>query len=165
MKANIHMDAVSLLKADHEKVRELFDQFEEAEDSRGKHQIAREAMQELIVHSKIEEEIFYPAVRRATGEAELMDEAVEEHHVVELLIKELQSLSAGEKFEAKFQMLMENVKHHIQEEEGEMLPRAEQVGMNLDQLGEQLAERKRELMAAGEKRAQRRASPRRRKIA
>src|SRR3712207_7709544 len=82
------MDAVKLLKDDHEKVKGLFRQFEKARGEAKKKQLADEIMMELEVHSKIEEEIFYPAVREKVGEDELVAEAVEEHHVVDVRSEE-----------------------------------------------------------------------------
>ncbi|HZO28996.1 MAG TPA: hemerythrin domain-containing protein, partial [Chloroflexota bacterium] len=121
------MDAVKLLKDDHKKVKELFRQFEKARSTDRKKVIAEEAMHELEVHAEIEEEIFYPAAKaKADAEGkELVAEAVEEHHVVKVLIGELKSMrEVNEQFEAKFTVLIENVEHHIEEEEKEMLPDA-----------------------------------------
>jgi hemerythrin superfamily protein len=143
-------DAIALLKADHKKVKELFDQFEEAKNSDQKNKFAEEAIQELRVHSVVEEEIFYPATRQALGqsESELMDEAEEEHRVAKTIIEELcESDMSDEHFEAKFMVLAENVRHHIKEEESEMFKEARSAdGLDLDALGERMLERKAELM-------------------
>lgn len=145
------MDAITLLKDDHKKVKELFRQFERARSADRKKQIAEEVFQELEVHSAIEEEIFYPAVRQKADEEgqEIVAEGIEEHHVVDVLIKELKSLpEVNEQFEAKFTVLIENVEHHIEEEEKEMLPDAKKtLGDDIEMLGDQLAERKQQLMA------------------
>jgi hypothetical protein len=130
----------------------MFRQFENTDDTRERERIARQAVMELMVHAEIEEQIFYPAVRRQTrGEREMeekMNEADEEHHVAEMLMEELSSMRPNDPhFQAKFMVLAENVKHHIQEEESEVLPKAAEAGRDrLDQLGSQMQERKMELM-------------------
>jgi hemerythrin-like domain-containing protein len=145
------VDAVKLLKDDHKKVKDLFRQFEKARSTDRKMKIAQEAMHELEVHAEIEEEIFYPAAKaKADKEGkELVAEAVEEHHVVKVLIGELKALpEVNEQFEAKFTVLIENVEHHIEEEEKEMLPDAKKtLGKDIDVLGDQMKARKEELMA------------------
>lgn len=143
-------NAVALLKADHKKVKELFSAFEETEETSERQQIAEEAIKELRVHSAIEEEIFYPAVRKALGEdgAEIMDESEEEHRVAKTIIEELTEMSADdEHFEAKFVVLAENVRHHIKEEEKEMFSEAREADVDLDSLGEKMFARKEELMS------------------
>jgi len=145
------MDAVKLLKDDHKKVKDLFRQFEKARSADRKKTIAEEAMHELEVHAEIEEEIFYPAAKaKADAEGkELVAEAVEEHHVVKMLIGELQAMrEVNEQYEAKFTVLIENVEHHIEEEEKEMLPDAQKtLGKEIDALGDQMKARKDALMA------------------
>jgi len=145
------MDAVKLLKDDHKKVKDLFRQFEKARSNDRKKKIAEEAMHELEVHAAIEEEIFYPAAKaKADKEGkQLVAEAVEEHHVVKVLIGELQAMrEVNEQYEAKFTVLIENVEHHIEEEEKEMLPDAkETLGDDTKVLGEQMEERKQALLA------------------
>lgn len=137
------MDAVKMLKEDHKRVKELFDQFEEAQETKEKEQIAAEAMRELKTHTLLEEEIFYPAVWKKIKEEELMYEAKEEHHVVDLLMEEIQQLDADDPvFSAKFIVLAENVRHHIKEEEGEMLPQAQKAGLDLEALGAEMRVRK-----------------------
>jgi hypothetical protein len=119
-------DALQLLRTDHDRVKELFKRFENSDDMDEKRRIAEQAIMELDIHAAIEEEIFYPAVQEKTDDTdEILNEAEEEHHVAHLLIDELRSMRKGAKnFEAKFTVLAENVKHHIQEEESEMLPKA-----------------------------------------
>ena len=146
------MDAVKLLKDDHKKVKDLFRQFEKARSADRKKQIAEEAMHELEVHAEVEEEIFYPAAKaKADKEGkELVAEAVEEHHVVKMLIGEIQGMpEMNEQYEAKFTVLIENVEHHIEEEEKEMLPDAKKtLGKEIDALGDQMKARKDALLAA-----------------
>lgn len=142
------VDALQLLRDDHKRVKELFDRFEAQEDTRGKGEIVKQALRELEIHAEIEEQIFYPAVREeADGEDDLMDEAEEEHHVVKLLIAELKRMKPGaERFDAKFTVLAENVKHHIGEEESEMLPKAAELGMaRMNELGAEMERRKAKL--------------------
>jgi hemerythrin-like domain-containing protein len=147
------MDAIKLLKDDHKKVKELFREYEELGDRAhvSKRRIAEQVFQELEVHTAIEEEIFYPAVRERADKdgKELVAEGYEEHHVVDVLIQELKGLQPeDEAFDAKFKVLTENVEHHIEEEEGEMLPDAkETLGDQLDELGDRMIRRKEELMA------------------
>jgi hemerythrin-like domain-containing protein len=146
------VDAVKLLKDDHKKVKDLFRQFEKARSADRKKSIADEVIHELTVHAAIEEEIFYPAAKaKADKEGKaLVAEAVEEHHVVKVLMAELQAIpEANEQFVAKFTVLIENVEHHIEEEEKEMLPDARKaLGDDIDVLGTQMEQRKSELMAA-----------------
>jgi hemerythrin-like domain-containing protein len=143
------MNAITLLKQDHKTVKGLFRQFEEAGDKahKRKGEIAEKTCEELEVHATIEEEIFYPAVMEAVSKEgkDLVREALEEHAVVKKLVEELQSMSAeDEQFEAKYTVLAESVKHHIEEEEGEMMPQAEKkLGTErVTELGEEMAQRK-----------------------
>jgi hemerythrin superfamily protein len=124
-KAGLATGVIEMLKEDHEKVKGLFEEFESAE---GKEQadIAATAIMELEVHADLEEKLIYPAIREQIDEEEMMNEAVEEHHLVHVLIKELKKLKPkDETFQAKFKVLGELVKHHIEEEEGEMFPKAQ----------------------------------------
>jgi hemerythrin superfamily protein len=143
-------DPIEILKRDHEEVRALFKEFESTENKRSQGRIVREALLALDVHAGIEEDLYYPAVEAALGESEqeTMAEAEEEHHVVHLLIAELREMTpSDENFQAKFTVLMENVRHHMEEEEKEMLPKAAKAisGEEASQLGEQMWTRKQEL--------------------
>ena len=147
-------DAVALIKADHRKVEQLFREFEEAGDRafKTKQQLVEQISQELEVHAAIEEEIYYPAVEAKAKKdgKELVAEAVEEHHVVKILLGELSSMSSeDEAFDAKVTVLMENVRHHVYEEEGELLPQSEEIlgKEELTRLGEEMAARKQQLGA------------------
>jgi len=146
------MDAVKLIKDDHKKVKDLFRQFEKARSADRKMKIAQEVFQELEVHAEIEEEIFYPAAKAKADQEgkELVAEAVEEHHVVKVLIEEMKAIpQMNEQFEAKFTVLIENVEHHIEEEEKDMLPDAKKtLGDDIQALGDRMQARKGELMAA-----------------
>src|SRR6476619_781710 len=141
--------AVALLKEDHEREKELFDRFEEARTRPAKLKIVRAALVELKVHAAIEEELFYPAVRKPVGK-DIMNEADEEHHVAKFLIAELDVMDGSEShFDAKFTVLAENVRHHIKEEEGEMLPKARKVKVNFEALARKMRARKERLLAGG----------------
>jgi len=139
--------AVELLREDHQKVQDLFEEFEGA-DNRSRQRIADQAMMELEIHAKLEEELVYPAIREALDEDDMMDEALEEHHVVELLIKELRKMGPkDERYKAKFTVLAEIVKHHIEEEESEILPQAEETDMDMAELGQEAMAFKEKLMS------------------
>ncbi len=142
-------DAIALLKSDHDSVKDLFDRFKKADGRRSKTKIAREALTELKIHAVLEEEIFYPTVRRAVGK-DIMNEADEEHHVAKVLIAELEEMDGhGDHYDAKFNVLAENVRHHIKEEEGEMLPKAETADIDFGKLGREMLNRKKQLLANG----------------
>jgi hemerythrin superfamily protein len=150
----VAQDAVALIKADHREVEQLFREFEEAGDRayKTKQDLVAKIIQELEVHATIEEEIYYPAVeaRAKKDGKELVAEAVEEHHVVKVLLGELAGMSSeDDAFDAKVTVLMENVRHHVEEEEQEMLPQSEEVlgKEELARLGEEMAARKRQLGA------------------
>src|SRR5687768_2622341 len=141
--------AIAMLKEDHEKVKALFDQFETAKSRPAKKKIVRQALEELKIHAALEEELFYAAVRKSVGK-EIMNEADEEHHVAKLLIAELDVMDGSEShFDAKFMVLAENVRHHIQEEEGEMLPKAQRVKLDFEALAAKMSRRKERLLEAG----------------
>lgn len=156
-------NAVELLREDHRKVQELFEEFEGA-DNRSRQRIADQALTELEIHAKLEEELIYPAIREVLDEEDLMDEALEEHHAVKLLIKELRKMGPkDERYRAKFKVMAEMVKHHIEEEESRILPEAEQSDLDLAELGQDAMMRKEKLMAkmsAGSKKTSSKASGR-----
>ena len=147
-------NAVEMLKDDHEKVKALFEQYEAAGQRahQKKQGLAEEVFAELAVHTTLEEELFYPAMKRQADQdgKDLVTEAVEEHHVVTTLMDELRGLDPkDERYDAKFKVLMENVEHHIEEEEGAMFPEAEEIlGERLERLGTQMQERKQQLTAS-----------------
>lgn len=148
------MDPFKLLKQDHDKVKGLFREYEEAGDRayRTKERIANTVFEELSIHEQIEEEIFYPAVRDGASKegVEIVLEGYQEHHVVDVLIKELKATDVeDETYDAKFKVLTENVEHHIEEEEGEMFPEARRaLGDTEDEVGERMMELKEKLMSA-----------------
>lgn len=141
--------AIAVLKKDHDTVKGLFDQFEEAKGRPAKTKIVNEALAELRVHATIEEEIFYPAVRKAVGK-DIMNEADEEHHVAKVLIAELGKMNGrGDHYEAKFAVLAENVRHHIKEEESEVFPKAKDAALDFEALSAAMLQRKETLLAKG----------------
>ncbi|MEP6957233.1 MAG: hemerythrin domain-containing protein [Nitrospirota bacterium] len=138
---------VAMLKADHKKVKGLFAEYEDA-DSRTQQDIAHIAIQELDIHAELEERLIYPAIRQEIDEDDLMNEANEEHHLVHVLLAELKKLKpSDETFKAKFTVLGELVKHHVKEEEGEMLPKAQKADIDWEELNAQVLKRKDQLTA------------------
>lgn len=140
------MNAVKLLKQDHQRVRKLFDEYDEAGSSKKKREIAETIFQELELHRKLEEEIFYPAVNaRANQEVkELVIENLEEHQEVGSLIDELRELDPEDAaFDESFAQLVDSVQEHIEAEESEMFPEAEKrLRDQLDEIGSQMEEEK-----------------------
>ncbi len=148
-KAAFASGVIEMLKEDHEKVKDLFEQFESTEGSEAA-EIAATTIMELEIHAELEEKLIYPAIREEIDEDDTMNEAVEEHHLVHVLIKELKKLKpADEIFQAKFKVLGELVKHHIEEEEGEMLPKAEKSGIDWEKLETTVMKRKEALLNKG----------------
>jgi hypothetical protein len=143
-------DAVALLKADHRKVEGLFEKFEKAKSDSVKKSLVQEICTELSVHTAIEEEIFYPACTRKIEE-DLVKEAYVEHDGAKVIISELLSSSPGDDFyDAKVKVLSEEIKHHVKEEEKRaegMFAQARDAGLDMDALGDQMAARKKELLA------------------
>lgn len=143
------MDAIQLLKADHRQVEEWFEEFEKSRADRKKEILAHKICTALTVHTQIEEEIFYPAYLEATGDDEMHDEAYVEHKGAKNLIAEIEAGKPGEEmWEAKVKVLSEMIKHHVKEEEMRdgMFAKAKKSSMDLDEIGMQMAGRKKELM-------------------
>ena len=140
-------DAIAMLKADHDKVKKMFKEFEKLDETEEKSSLVRQTCAELKVHTQLENEIFYPAVREAIEDDDLMDEALVEHQAAEELISQLEQMEPGdEMYDAKFTVLGEYVDHHITEEQKEMFPKAKKAKIDLAGLGEQMMTRKQELM-------------------
>ncbi|HWL35738.1 MAG TPA: hemerythrin domain-containing protein [Frankiaceae bacterium] len=122
-------DAITSLRDDHKKVEKLFKAFEKLEKNDGsatdKRQVVGEIIRELSVHAAVEEQVFYPAVRKSVEEAEdVVLEGLEEHHIVKWTLSELEGMNGDEeRFDAKVKVLMESVRHHVEEEEQEMFPK------------------------------------------
>ena len=146
-------DAVKLLKEDHDRVEQLFKDFEKASGDGRKEKLAREICRELIVHSAIEEEIFYPACEGQV-EDDLLKEAYVEHDAAKVLIAQIQDGEPSDEFyDAKVKVLQEEIEHHVEEEEKRMeglFAQAKKAGLDMDALGEEMAQRKAELMAETE---------------
>jgi hypothetical protein len=142
-------DAIKLLKDDHRQVEEWFEQFENTNSGAKKQKLADNICLALEVHTQIEEEIFYPACREAGIEEDLMDEADVEHDSAKKLIAEIEDGKPGDDhWDAKVKVLSEMIKHHVKEEEQRdgMFAKAKKADLDLDALGEEMQERKMELM-------------------
>ncbi len=142
-------DAIALLRADHKLVSDLFAQFEKTRSGNRKKTLVAQICRELTVHAQIEEEIFYPAVKQALKDKELVPEATVEHASVKDLIAQVRDVEPdGEMFDARVKVMGEFVKHHVKEEQNEMFPKAKGTRLDMQALGEQMAARKAELLAA-----------------
>jgi len=141
-------DAIALLKADHRQVADWFEQFEKARTDGRKLELATDICNALKVHATIEEEIFYPAFLEATDDKDMHHEAEIEHDGAKKLIAEIEASSPDDDYyDSKVKVLSEMIKHHVKEEEqpGGMFAEARKSDMDLDALGEQMAQRKSEL--------------------
>jgi len=149
MARKMTMDAVTLLKDDHRRVEKLFESYEKARDSGRKSTLAQQICMELAIHTTIEEEIFYPACKGQIEDEERLEESYVEHDGTKVLVAEL---SHGEPdnefFDATVKVLAEMVKHHVREEEKRsegLFAMAKQAGLDFDELGRRMMERKEEL--------------------
>lgn len=151
------LTAIDLLKEDHDKVKKAFKEFEKMDraDSETCRQLVRSVCDDLRVHTTLEEEIFYPAVREAIDDDDIMNEASVEHETAKTLIEQLENMDVDDpNYAATFTVLGEYVMHHVKEEEGEMFPQAKKAeGLDLEALGEQMRARKEELVTEMEKSA------------
>ncbi|MGN6817079.1 MAG: hemerythrin domain-containing protein [Sphingomonas sp.] len=147
-------DAIALLKADHRAVEQLFEDFEKAKGEGKKQSIAERICLELTVHTKIEEEIFYPACEGKVDD-DLLKEAFVEHDGAKVLIAEIEAGGPDDDFyDAKVQVLSEQIEHHVKEEEQRlegMFSQARRAGLDMDALGDELRARKEELVATYKK--------------
>jgi len=149
--ASSSTDAIAILKADHEKVKKLFKDFErlhenESEDEAA--EVAKQICNELTIHATVEEEIFYPAVRRAIEDQDMLDEAEVEHATAKDLIAQIESMTpADDKYAAKVIVLGEYINHHVEEEHEEMFPKAKKAKLDMNALGEKMLARKKDLKA------------------
>ena len=144
------MNAFQLLKEDHQKVNGIFQQLEPTTEraEKTRTELFARLSEELDVHARVEETIFYPAIKQAAETREIVLEGFEEHHVVKLLLKELEAVPVDtEQWTAKLKVLQENVEHHVEEEEGEMFQKARQVlsEEEINRLGAQMEEEKKRL--------------------
>jgi len=148
----VEQDAVSLLSSDHAEVKQMFEEYRQlVQDSAGddrRGELAGQICSALTVHAEIEEDIFYPALRESLEDDLALDQAEVEHDIARDLIEQIESMEPDDAlFDARMLVLAEYVEHHVQEEENEIFPQAEKSGIDLDELGAELAERKHELMA------------------
>ena len=145
------MDAIALLTGDHREVEELFEQFEKLGERANakKKQIADQICTALMVHARIEEELFYPAAREAVKDAgDLLDEAEVEHASAKDLILQIQEMDPeDELYDAKVKVLSEQIEHHVKEEEKEMFPKVKKSKLDLVALADEMVVRKDELIA------------------
>ena len=146
------MNPIEMIKDDHRRVEQLFEQFREERDRDQKQQIAQQIFDELDVHATLEEEMFYPTMRTAADAQgkEMVAEAYEEHAQVKTMIQQLRGMDADDgQFTSMMRDLIKDVQHHVKEEEDEMLPQAQELLRDqLDRLGEDMTQRKQQLMAS-----------------
>ena len=143
-------DAIALLIADHREVSDMFEQFENLSDraKATKAKLTEKICNALIAHTTIEEEIFYPAVREAVKDEDMVDEAVVEHASAKDLIQQLQEMNPDDDlYDAKVKVLSEQIEHHVKEEEEEMFEKAKKSGLDMVALGQEMALRKQEILA------------------
>jgi hemerythrin superfamily protein len=153
MVADKKLDATQLLTQDHREVEELFEKFEKASGDGAKERLARQICTELKIHTMIEEELFYPALRGKIDDADL-DEAMVEHDGAKVLVNDIEAGEPSDEFyDAKVKVLQEEIEHHVREEEkmqDNMFTQARKTDVDLDALGEQMAARKAELQRLAE---------------
>jgi hemerythrin superfamily protein len=147
-------DAIEMLKADHKAVKALFKKFaalkDDADEGNDEEKVAvvQQICDALTVHAEIEEEIFYPAVREAIDDEDLMDEALVEHAGAKDLIAQLQGMDAEDDlYDAKVTVLGEQIDHHVEEEETDMFPKAKKAKVDTVELGKSMASRRDDLLA------------------
>lgn len=142
-------NAITLLTDDHKKVKKLFKEYEKLskkDDIEGKMEIAGQICEELTIHAMLEEEIFYPAVRAAIKDDELLNEALVEHATAKDLIAQIQEMDDDDPmYDAKVTVLIEYINHHVEEEESQMFPKARKAKMDLHGLAVEILARKEEL--------------------
>jgi hypothetical protein len=146
------VDAIASLVADHKRVKALFEEFEKVRDDEDvdddKARLVAQICLELGMHTALEEEIFYPAVREKIDDEDLMDEALVEHASAKELIEELESMDpTDDLYDAKVTVLGEQIDHHVEEEEGEMFPKARAAKVNTPELAREMEQRREELRA------------------
>ncbi len=143
-------DAIAMLTADHKKVKKLFSDFDGLKEKGGEEEkstLVEQICNELKIHTELEEEIFYPAVRKAIDDADLMDEALVEHAGAKDLIAQLEDASPDDDlYDAKVTVLGEQITHHVKEEEGDMFPKAKKAKVDTEALGASMLKRKMTLM-------------------
>ncbi len=141
--------AIEMLKEDHAKVQKAFKEFEkmDREDLEAVQQLVQTVCEDLTIHTTLEEEIFYPAVRDAIEDEDVMNEAQVEHETAKMLIEQLENMGPDDpNFHATFTVLGEYVNHHIEEEEDEMFPQAKKTELDFEDLAQRMKTRKEELV-------------------
>ena len=142
-------DAIALLRADHKEVSDLFADYEKTRSNTKKKALVAKICSELSVHTQIEEEIFYPAIKTALKDKLLVPEATIEHGGIKDLIAQLEGAEPdGEMYDAKVKVLSEYVEHHVKEEQTGMFQKAKTTSLDLVELGARMAARKADLLAA-----------------
>lgn len=146
------MNAFKLLKEDHQKVSGIFQQLEPTTEraEKTRTELFAKLNEELTIHAKVEESVFYPSIKQAAETREIVLEGFEEHHVIKMLLKELESMPVDtEQWTAKLKVLKENVEHHVEEEEQEMFQKARDVlsEEDIERLGTQMEEMKQQLQS------------------
>jgi hemerythrin superfamily protein len=147
------VDAIAMLEADHKKVKALFAQFDALGDRSvvNKKKIADQICDELTIHTQLEEDIFYPAVRGPIHDGALVDEALVEHASAKELIAQIRDMDPGDDlYDAKVKVLSEQIEHHVGEEEKDMFPKARKAKVDLMALGEQMAAEKAALQGSAQ---------------
>ncbi|MET0647329.1 MAG: hemerythrin domain-containing protein [Pyrinomonadaceae bacterium] len=144
------MNAFQLLKEDHQKVSGIFQQLEPTTEraEKTRTELFAKLNEELTIHAQVEESIFYPSIKQAAETREIVLEGFEEHHVIKLLLKELETLPVDtEQWTAKLKVLKENVEHHVEEEEQEMFQKAREVLSedDINRLGAEMEQAKEQL--------------------
>jgi hemerythrin superfamily protein len=137
------MNAIELLKEDHNEMRGLFGKYKASDSDTEKHNLFKKVKEMLDAHTHIEETIFYPKIKEQEELEDITLEGIEEHHVADVLAREISALAdESEKFDPKMDVLIEGVEHHMQEEEGEMFPKVEEIfnETELQELGKQMQE-------------------------
>lgn len=145
--------AIEMLKEDHAKVQKAFKEFEkmDREDTEAMQQLVQTVCEDLQIHTTLEEEIFYPAVRDAIEDEDVMNEAQVEHETAKMLIEQLENMGPDDpNFHATFTVLGEYVNHHIEEEEDEMFPQAKKTDLDFEELAQRMKTRKEELVGETE---------------
>jgi hemerythrin-like domain-containing protein len=147
--SSIPKDAITMLVEDHEKVQKLFEEFEKIrDDEAAKQDLVDTVCAELTIHTQLEEEIFYPAVREAIDDEDLMNEAEVEHNNAKQIINDLIDMQPDDElYDATFTVLGEGINHHIAEEQEAMFPKVKKAKLDLEALGEEMLQRKQELQA------------------
>lgn len=148
-------DAIALLKGDHERVEQAFRQFEKLDrhDTDACRRLALQVCEELKVHTAVEEDFFYPALRDVLDDEEILNEAAVEHETASMLIEQLENMDADDpNYHATFTVLGEYVRHHIREEETEIFAHARKSDIDLEALGTRMRARREELAGVAQRR-------------